>query len=414
MLKPYLFLIVALPAMAMAQNLLRVSGQKIIDPSTGSEFIMRGVNLGGWLVTENWMCGIKDDSDPGGRSALQTLEKRFSPAEVKELVDVWQDHWITTDDLDKIKSMGFSFVRVPFWWRNLQDKDRNWIKGSDGKVDFTRMDWIVQEAAKRQLRVLFDYHIWLDQHIKYDGISGVDSVVNHSAEVWKVVAAHFKNNATVLGYDLLNEPTGSWNAYVMDAMYQAVRSVDPDHIISIEWTDADTARWKNVLYQDHFYNLDGPTLEDNIAKFNKDFQPIIDKHKTLNVPFYVGEFQASQISDSALSWLLNNFCDQGVSWSGWTYKTNNMWGWGMISVYPDLTQVNIETDSFAEIRTRWARTSESANWYELANVRDGWTKGAKCGIPDPVSILNERRVPSHTTYPALNAGRFDLVGRRLW
>lgn len=403
----------ALPSLTLAQNVLQVSGQKIINPSTGAEFIMRGVNLGGWLVTENWMCGIKDDSDPSGRSALQTLDKRFNQTEVKELVKVWQDHWITTSDLDKIKSMGFSFVRVPFWWRNLQDKNRNWIKDNNGNVDFSRMDWIVQEASQRNLRVLFDYHIWLDQDLKYDGISGVDSVVQHSAEIWKVFAAHFKGNATVLGYDLLNEPTGSWNAYVMDAMYQAVRSVDPDHIISIEWTDIDTTRWKNVIYQDHFYGLDGPTLEDNIAKFDKDFQPIIDRHKSLNVPFYVGEFQASQIGETALSWLLQKFCDQGVSWSGWTYKTNNMWGWGMISVYPDQTQVNIQTDSYSEIMTRWSRTSDPSNWYELANVREGWTQGAKCGIQDPVSIQKARRGMSRSTNRPIPLGCFDLVGRRL-
>lgn len=371
---------------------------------------MRGVNLGGWLVTENWMCGIKDDSDPDGRSALFTLEKRFSPDEVKELVKTWQDHWITTSDLDKIKSLGFTFVRVPFWWRNLQDKDRNWFRDNQGNVDFTRMDWIVAEAGKRNLRVLFDYHIWLDQNLKYDGISGVDSVVQHSAEVWKVVASHFKGNATVLGYDLLNEPTGSWNAYVMDAMYQAVRSEDPDHIISIEWTDVDTTRWKNVVYQDHFYGLDESTLEGNIAKFNTKFQPIIDKHRSMDVPFYVGEFQASQNSDTALSWLLQTFCDQGVSWSGWTYKTNNMWGWGMISIYPDQTQVNLETDSYNEILTRWAKTSESSNWYELTNVRDGWSNGAKCGIQDPVHNRNLRIVPMKGR---TNPQRwFDLTGRR--
>lgn len=411
MIKLLLLLLTTLPSLALAQNLLQVSGQKIVDPESGEEFVMRGVNLGGWLVTENWMCGIKDGSDPDGRSALFTMEKRFTAEEVKELVKTWQDHWITTSDLDKIKGLGFTFVRVPFWWRNLQDKNRNWILDNQGNVDFTRMDWIVAEAGKRNLRVLFDYHIWLDQNIKYDGISGVDSVVQHSAEIWKAVAAHFKGNATVLGYDLLNEPTGSWNAYVMDAMYQAVRSEDPDHIISIEWTDVDTTRWKNVVYQDHFYGLDESTLEGNIAKFNTKFQPVIDKHKSMNVPFYVGEFQASQNSDTALSWLLQTFCDQGVSWSGWTYKTNNMWGWGMISIYPDQTQVDLETDSYAEIMTRWARTSEPSYWYELTNVRDGWSKGAKCGIQDPVQNQRVRIVPMKSQS---NPHRwFDLAGRRM-
>lgn len=142
------------------------------------------------------------------------------------------------------------------------------------------------------------------------------------------------------------------------------------------------------------------------------YQPIIDKHKTWNVPFYVGEFQASQISDTALSWLLTNFCDQGVSWSGWTYKTINMWGWGMLSVYPEKTKVNLGSDSFATIKERRSQTSQSANWYELTNVKDGWSNGARCGLPDPVNVIGRGGLAGSAVLPG-TPRHFDLVGRRV-
>ncbi len=39
---------------------------------------LRGTNIGGWLVTEGWMCG---QSDNGGRFALEQLETRFGTAQ---------------------------------------------------------------------------------------------------------------------------------------------------------------------------------------------------------------------------------------------------------------------------------------------------------------------------------------------
>ena len=413
-----------LTTVCFAQSVLKVSGKKVIDPATGAEIMLHGVNLGGWLVTENWMCGIQDNADTGkskaggqdGRSALMTLESRFTPSQVQQLVKEWQNNWITGADLDSIRAMGFNCVRVPFWWRNLQDKNRNWTLDSTGNIDFSRFDWIVREAAKRNMHVLFVYHIWLNQDIQYNGISGVDSVVQHTAKIWKAVATHFKGNPAVLGYDLLNEPTGSDHDNVMGSLYDTVRSVDPDHIISIEWTAVNTTRWKNVIYQEHFYNgLWGPALANDYATWDTVYQPMIHKYDSLNVPCYVGEFQASQINDTALTWLLGKFCTEKIHWSGWTYKTVNMWGWGMISVYPDSTQVNLQTDSYSKILHSWSQLSVPANWFELQNVKNGWSGGAACTIGStPVTaILSGRRQMSCEVPALMNSGSriVDLHGK---
>ena len=363
---------------SIAQGILKVAGKMVKDPLSGKAFVLRGVNLGGWLVTENWMCGIKDSTDKNGRNAIQMLEKRFSPDQVNKLFKVWQDNWITVADLDKIKDNGMNFVRVPFGWRNLQDKNMRWLRTASGNIDFSRLDWIVNESAKRNLYVMLDYHIWLDQEKAYNTISDVDSVKQHTYDLWKEVANHFKGNPTVVAYDLLNEPTGSWNDHVMDNIYKTIRAVDPDHIISIEWTNPDTLRWKNIIYQDHYYGSESRTLAEEQNYFNTKFMSDTKKYLELNVPFYIGEFHASQNADEKLGWLLERFCQLNIHWSPWTYKTNNMWGWGQISLYPNKTQVNIATDSYSDIYTAWSSISIASNWYELANVKKEWTKGANC------------------------------------
>lgn len=359
-----------------AQAVLQITGKEILSPS-GNPVFLRGVNLGGWLVTENWMCGITDTTDTNGRSALAMLESRFSAAQVAQLQNAWQDNWITSADLDTIQSLGFNFVRVPFGWRNLQDKNRQWNLDNNGNIDFSRFDWIVNQAAQRNLYVMFDYHIWLDQEIAYNSISDVDSVKLHTTEIWKAVASHFNNNPTVIAYDLLNEPTGSWNDHIMQMIYDSVRTVDATHIISMEWTNPNPNRWQNVLYQDHFYGLNAPTFAQNQALFNANYLPIFAHHDSLNVPFYVGELHTFD-SDTTLAWSLNQYCLNDIHWSPWTYKTVNMWGWGLISVYPNNVSVNVATDSFSTILNKWSQLSNPNNWYEMTNLKTIWREAANC------------------------------------
>ena len=53
---------------------IRAIGSQLYSPN-GEPITLRGVNLGGWLVTETWMSGITDDSDKIlGRFTRETFE----------------------------------------------------------------------------------------------------------------------------------------------------------------------------------------------------------------------------------------------------------------------------------------------------------------------------------------------------
>ena len=140
---------------------LHTRGKDIVD-RTGRVVRLRGVNIGGWLVTEGWMCGQRDTSSSVDieRGALEQLEKRFGPEKAATLMNAWYDHWLTTNDLDLIQSWGFNVIRVPFSYRNLQDAAGNWKQDALGNIDFSRMDWVAREAAKRGIYVIFDLHVW--------------------------------------------------------------------------------------------------------------------------------------------------------------------------------------------------------------------------------------------------------------
>lgn len=137
-------------------GVLRTRGRDIVD-GHGRAVTLRGVNVGGWLVTEGWMCGQTDDK---GRGALEQLEARFGGEKAARLMETWQDHWFTEKDLDLIRTWGFNLVRVPFSYRTLQDAEGKWRRCPDGAIDFARMDWVVHEAGRRGMYVIFDLHVW--------------------------------------------------------------------------------------------------------------------------------------------------------------------------------------------------------------------------------------------------------------
>jgi len=142
---------------------LKTKGTKVVD-SNGKEIVLKGVNLGGWLVFEDWMCGITDYSGNADRFPQWTLEQRFGERQTKELMNMWMDNWLVAADFDKVKSLGFNVVRLPFSYRNFQNMDGSW--SDDG---FTRLDWAFNQAKRVGIYVIPVFHIWdTEAALQYD------------------------------------------------------------------------------------------------------------------------------------------------------------------------------------------------------------------------------------------------------
>jgi hypothetical protein len=148
--------------------------------------------------------------------------------------------------------------------------------------------------------------------------------------------------SAVLAYDLANEPTNrndigtspkKWA--VMDVMYQAIRAVDTDHIISIEgvWffcsvPNPDRFGWENVLYQYHFYNWQSDWFP-NWAFYDAMYAFL--SFSDYDVPKLIGEFN---LFGDKQAWMdsLNMYDDHGMGWTIWNYKAisvgywDNSWG----------------------------------------------------------------------------------------
>ena len=333
---------------------LHVAGRRLVG-SDGREVRLRGVNVGGWLVTETWMCGITDTNDTreagdsaggAGRFTQETLEARFGDKQAKRLSDAWQDNWIRAEDLDDIQKAGFNLIRVPFSYRTLQHPDGRWIRNASGQIDFSRMDWIVQQAGQRGLYTIFDLHVWPEQRSSYEKVGRRDGadIRRSMSQLWAAIAAHYRGVGSIAGFDLINELPGAGG--VQQVLSEAVRRSDPDRVQIVEgFSMAEfiqlrrRGEFPNSMFSEHFYGAAPLTTSEIDSRLAAD--------TTSPVPVYIGEFLARDFAAAA-----SDMSDRNVSWSSWTYKTVDMGDWGIVD-YDQTVKVDVERDSFESILSKW-------------------------------------------------------------
>jgi len=373
---------------------LKTAGNDIRNGRGRGDVIwLRGVNLGSWLLWEEWMCPVDSSGLKDALSARQTLVSRFGESKTDELIAAYEDAWITEQDLDNIAALGMNVVRVPFWYPNVLKEDGSWRANA-----FERLDWIVSKAWDRGIYTILDLHGAPGGQNKEQTTGAVrqqaelwtsDANRRRTAEIWQKVAQHFKGNPEVAGYDLLNEPHGApdrtalWAFY--HQLYQTIRAADAEHIIFVEGCWAGhvgpqyvnwgwdvlpppvKSGWKNVVYETHGYDFAWDNTEKQIHNIDSQLNDF-KLHRAWGVPSYQGEFNAmSPKPDPAKVWkyAVEKFSAAGMSWSAWTYKATHGSGddsWGIYNPRdPKPAKPNLQTDSADEIRQKWAawRTDKS-------------------------------------------------------
>lgn len=365
---------------------------------TGNVVVLRGVNLGGWLNLEPWMTPMDSSKLHDEWSALDVLTKRFGKETCERLFDVYRDTYIQTNDLDHIASFGLNVIRLPIWYRTLQDEDGTWRTDS-----FKRMDWLVVEAWKRGIYTIIDLHGAPGGQSDKDGtgrvrrkdINGLqpelwssEANLQRTVELWQRIAQHYKGNPAVAAYDLLNEPMGApsrdaiWNLY--DRLYKALRAIDPDHVITIEscWSGKVDGKdigwswhvlprperfgWSNMLYQHHNYEWNWNDPQKQVRSTD---HIVSEWHRNQDygVPVFIGEFNCMNAPDA---WIhtVNTYTSNGMSWALWNYKATHGTGdnsWGLFNPkQPMPPKPDLQKDSAEEIAAKWAKWSTAESFAE--------------------------------------------------
>lgn len=274
--------------------------------------ILRGCNIGNWLLLEMWMwdqAGISDQ-----QQLVKVLETRFGPAEARKLLDLYRQQDIGARDFEIIRSFGFNLARIPFDYQLLMDDDQPLVLRPDA---FRWLDRAVALAKAAGVYVILDLH----------GAPGRQSVNHCTGEsdqnrlwweaarqeqtiwLWREIAKHYVGESTIAGYDLLNEPFGDYHtdAHVqplvklMGEVHDAIRTVDEHRVIffagpfqGVEVYGLPAERgWKNVGFTEHFYpGLFGssPTMETHAQMINQQLPHRAAWLEKAAAPFLAGEF----------------------------------------------------------------------------------------------------------------------------
>ena len=370
------------PAVAItAADALHTQGETLVN-ANGEEVRLRGVNLGGWLIQEDWFCPA-DNGKRGDHWTLETLIARFGTERAYELYNIYWDNWITEYDFAQIAAMGFNCVRIPFWYRNFQSDDNGtWILNDAGEKDFSRLDWAVEMCRRYGLYAILDFHgangcQGAQDHCGqkgnchfYDKSTEGEAFRAQATEIWSLLSERYAGDPAIAMFDLLNEPLcdvprferdyKTLNAWY-DAAYKAIRARDPARVVCMMGTwdigklpSPAKMGWTDVVYQLHQYNskIDG-------------FRSRIDASKALryNVPLYAGEFhptpetEASQVN-CAVGDILAVYEAEGVNWTVWTWKGYNSWAawadWFIWGSTEDGLTVDPEKDSYETIAEKWS------------------------------------------------------------
>ena len=151
--------------------------------------------------------------------------------------------------LDEIKNRGYNLIRLPFSSQMFDPGSTvnsiNAVVNPDlvGLTPLQLMDKVVQEAGERGIQIFLDRH-------RPD--SGGQSELWYTAQYseqrwiddWKMLAARYANNPTVIGADLHNEPhgTATWGTgdpgtdwrLAAERAGNAILSVNPNWLIIVE------------------------------------------------------------------------------------------------------------------------------------------------------------------------------------
>lgn len=207
----------------------------------GEPILFSGLGVGSWLNMEHFMLGL-----PGTDAQIRkTFEEVLGKEDGEKFFESFILNFLTDEDFRFLKEMGVNLLRVPFSYRLFIDDLNPHAYKEEG---FRYMDRLLALCTKYEIFLMPDLHTTPggqnpDWHS--DNMTGIPQFWHFRifqeqiVKLWKAIAARYKEEPFLLGYDLLNEPflmpkkEGLLNAF-LEEVTTAVREVDPNHIIFIE------------------------------------------------------------------------------------------------------------------------------------------------------------------------------------
>lgn len=169
-------------------------------------------------------------------------------------------------DLDNVKKEGFDHVRLPVGWHHY----------ASGAPEFTidpaffaKVDFMVTNAIGRGLGILINIHHF-------------DEFTSHPNQqapkfyaLWRQIAEHFKDQPSLLAFELLNEPKDAATTEVMNPILaegiKIVRASNPKRTIFVG-----PGKWNSL---DEVERLELPEDDRNLIVTVHSYEPFLFTHQ---------------------------------------------------------------------------------------------------------------------------------------
>jgi len=302
-------------------------GKEFISPD-GKSLLLKGINLGNWLLPEGYMFKFKGTNSP--RLIQAAINELVGEEEARRFWKTYRDNYITQADIHFIKRSEFNSVRVPFSYR---------LFVSDGSVPtlegpgYELLDRVIGWCRSEGLYVILDMHAApggqtgdnIDDSFAYPFLFESSESQELTVNLWRKIAARYRNEPAVIGYDLLNEPIAHYFDTAsltpkLEPLYRrivsGIREVDRNHIIFLGGAQWDTN-----------FKIFGRPFDPKLAyTFHKYWmtvnQDAIQQYLTFrdeyNVPIWMGE--SGENTDEWIDSFRKLLEAHNIGWCFWPYK----------------------------------------------------------------------------------------------
>ncbi len=318
---PLLFVLLVLTSRASAQ-FAHTSHKQIVD-ATGKPLLIRATNLGNWLVPEGYMWLFEGGPQSPAEIRALVLEL-LGPEGAAAFWQKYRENYITRDDIALLHRAGFNAIRVPLHYNLLE---------TDDAEGFKLLDRLIAWSRAENLYVILDLHVApggqtganIDDSAGYPWLYKSPQEQERLIAIWRRLAAHYRDEPAVLGYDLLNEPIPHFPKLAplnssLEPLYRKlsaeIRNVDVHHILFLGGAQWDTN-----------FSVFGKPFDSNVAyTFHKYWtapdesviRPYLDFRDQYDVPIWMGE--SGENTDEWISQFVGTLEKNNIGWAFWPYK----------------------------------------------------------------------------------------------
>lgn len=278
---------------------------------------------------------------------------RMEEQDIRELAEEWKANLIRYQIVNFSKSDTVG-----------RDKYLAWIR-----QELDKMDKVLESCRKYGVKILIDLHsgpAMSQGELLSNTLNWTHESQDTLCAAWELIAGRYKDNPTVWGYDILNEPREENYVYTPDGpldwnrlaarVVGVIRRIDPVKPVIVE-----PAQWgvpaglqvfepldfDNIIYSIHFYDpflfthqgiggrdtgISYPGKVNGVMwdkeQLRKALRPALEFQRKYNVPIYVGEFSAVRWAPGAAQWLddmISIFEEYGWDWTYHAFREFHGW-----------------------------------------------------------------------------------------